>query len=154
MAKTSKKGASALTTLKRKLAATKKKLAATVARLRKANGKAKPKTAKPKRPARPRPSAKGEIRHDLGKAQLRWKSWESLGIDRYARFATGLNGENKGAMVLVLYAERQGGDWNWGWYPKNDYGDLLPEKFAQTFEAKAATKELAKLAADRAVGLA
>lgn len=155
---TKKPNPSAFQVMKRKLAATKKKLAATVARLRKVNGKAKPKpkplsNAKPS-PRRARVGKKTKLRHDLGRAELGWYPWERLDPGRFARYGVGLSGENEGKSVIVLFAERDDKkNWKWEVYPKDDYVNALPAKFADGMGGPAASEQAAKLAAEQAVGL-
>lgn len=158
--------ASTLKSLARELAAAKKRLASLMGRFRKAkaktktNGKAKPKAKAPTKriagllPA-PKRDPKRDVRHDLGKAQLNWHPWELLrdGTKRWARYGIGLNGENKGASVIVLFAEPSEGAWRWEVYPKNDYGDLLPTKFASEMVGTSSSAAAAKLAAEKVVGL-
>jgi len=101
----------------------------------------------------PERDPKQDVRHDLGKAQLSWHPWESLGFGRFARYGIGINGANKGATVIVLFAERTPSHgWRWEVYPKNDYGDLLP-KFTDELVGTSPSAAKAKLAAEKIVGL-
>ena len=150
--------ASTLKSLTRELAAAKKRIVALAALLRKAktkakNGKAKPKAKAPAK--RKAPPSKRTKRHDLGEAQLEWEPWTKSadGTDRYFRYGVGLNGENKGASVIVLVTERTADGWKWVIYPKNDYGNLLPPKFQHEQSGPAGNHLEARAAADMAVGL-
>jgi hypothetical protein len=135
--------------LARQIAATKKRLASLLSRAH----KAKAKNGKAALPSAPKRDPKQDVRHDLGKAQLSWHPWESLGSGRFARYGIGLNGSNKGAMVIVLFAERTPSHgWRWEVYPKNDYGDLLP-RFTDDMVGTKPTLNEAKLAAEKVVGL-
>jgi hypothetical protein len=98
-------------------------------------------------------SPKGDTRHDLGKAQLKWGPWKPLGSGRFVRYGTGLNGDNEGAIVIKLFAERDGANWTWAVTPDNDYGSLLPRKYQSGIEGRAANADRAKSAAETAVGL-
>ncbi len=166
MATSTNTGSGRLRALGRELSRAKKKLASAVKRLRKAKAKpkAKPKPkqvakpvkalAKAKAPKQPATKEKkGRTRHDLGKAELSWYPWERLEKDRFARYGIGLNGENKGAIVIVLLAERTPDGWKWEVYPKNDYDELLPAKYADGSGGTSTSEKAAKQAADDAVGL-
>lgn len=114
----------------------------------------KPKPGKPARAKRvPAPKkTTGEVRHDLGKAQLRWSPWRSMGAGRLARYATGLNGDIEGATMIILFIERDGSRWTWK-VNSNNYSNLLPRKFNEAFGGEAPTSPAAKLFAEKAVGL-
>lgn len=160
-----------LRSLGRQLSSAKKKLASALSRLRKAKTKAKandkpkpkpkqaPKASKPPPKAKPpkvqplTKAQKGRTRHDLGKAELSWYPWERLEKGRFARYGIGLSGENKGASVIVLFAEVTPDGFRWEVYPKNDYGELLPDKYAHGLGGTSTSLEAAKRAADDAVGL-
>lgn len=164
-----------LKSLGRQLSTARKKLASALTRLRKAKAKPKakpkvkakvkakqpPKAPKASKPAaKPKPTKqpltkeqKGRTRHDLGKAELSWYPWERLEKGRFARYGIGLNGDNQGKSVIVLFAEQTPDGWKWEVYPKDDYGDLLPEKYADGMGGTSTSQNAAKQAADSAVGL-
>lgn len=158
-----KRTANTLKTLARELANAKKRVATILTRFRKAKANGKTKSKKTKTPTKatratgpaPKRDPKQDVRHDLGKAQLSWHPWERLrdGTNRYARYGIGLNGENKGASVIVLFAESTSDGWKWEVYPKNDYGNLLPAKFSGEMTGTSSSSSAAKLAAEKAVGL-
>lgn len=97
----------------------------------------------------------GGVRHDLGKAQLRWERWEWEKQGRRGlRYGIGLNGENKGASVILLEVLKVSDkEWRWEVYPKNDYAELLPSAYQHPISGSAASKALAVNAVQTAVGL-
>jgi len=93
-------------------------------------------------------------RHDLGKAELVWGRWEKLGGgSRIARYGTGLNGDNRGASVIVIEVDRVSTKYRWEVFQKNDYANLLPSKFKGTISGIEKTQAAAKRLAEITVGL-
>lgn len=94
------------------------------------------------------------VRHALGKAKLAWQRWEADGPSRALRYGIGLNGANEGASVILLEVRNVADkEWSFEVWPKNDYGDLLPAKFKQAISGFKKSKEAAKRAAEKVVGL-
>lgn len=133
------------------MASLRKQLTSLLKKIRKPLRDAQPRTRA--RSPRVSKSPKGDTRHDLGKAQLRWGPWKSLGSGRFVRYGTGLNGDNEGATVIKLFAEHDSTGWTWAVAADNDYGNLLPRKYQSGIEGRATSPDRAKAAAQAAVGL-